>query len=201
MSFRNHLRSVAMRAAQRLGFLRKACRVLDISGRLTAYKGFVRPLMEYSPLHGVAQPPITCFNWTKSKRRALALIGPGVVVDSLALRRTISGICFIYKLMCGPRVPCLQTLLPPRSTHDPLPRTRQQVRMANGHSFQLSSILPPRSQDAVRRSFPYLYIPIWNSLPPSVLQEPSLKQLQRFKTDAYTYLLKNNWIWATQAYT
>ena len=161
--------------------------------------------------HGV-QPP--CMGWRspppppsqvqldKIQRRALALIGPGVVEDSLALRRTISGISFIYKLMCGPRVPCLQTLLPPRSTHDPLPRTRQQVRIANGHSFQLSSssTLPPRSQDAVRRSFPYLYIPIWNSLPPSVLQEPSLKQLQHFKTDAYKYLLKNNWIWATQAY-
>ena len=58
MSFRNHLRSVAIRAAQRLGFLRKACRVLDISGRLTAYKGFVRPLMEYSPLcMGWRSPP------------------------------------------------------------------------------------------------------------------------------------------------
>ena len=50
MSFRNHLRSVAMHAAQRLGFLRKAWQVLDISGRLMAYKGFVRPLMEYSHL-------------------------------------------------------------------------------------------------------------------------------------------------------
>ena len=61
----------------------------------------------------------------KIRRRALALIGPGVVVDSLAQSRTISDICFIYKLMCGPRVPCLQTLLPPWSTHDPLLRTRQ----------------------------------------------------------------------------
>ena len=43
-------------------------------------------------------------------------------------------------------------------------------------------------------------IPIWNSLPPSVLREPSLKQLQRFKTEAYKYSLKSNWIWATQAY-
>ena len=147
--------------------------------------------------HGV-QPP--CMGWRsphdhlsqldKIQRRALALIGPGVFVDSLALRRTISGICFIYKLMCGPRVPCLQTLLPPRSTLDPLPRTRQQVRIAICHSLQLSSTLPPRSQNAVRRSFPYLYIPIWNSLPPSVLREPSLKQLQRFKTEAYKHLLK-----------
>ena len=121
--------------------------------------------------HGV-QPP--CMGWRsphhlsqldKIQRRALALIGPGVVVDSLALRRTISSICFIYKLMCGPRVPCLQTLLPPPSTHDPLQRTREQVRFANGHRFQLSSTLPPRSQNAVRPSFPYLYIPIWNSLP------------------------------------
>ena len=66
MTFRNHLRSVAMDAAQRPGFLRKACRVLDISGRLTVYKGFVRTLMECSPLHRAVQPPITCPNWTKS---------------------------------------------------------------------------------------------------------------------------------------
>ena len=154
-----------MRAAQRLGFLRKACRVIDISGRLTAYKGFVRPLMEYSPLAWGGAAPHHLSQLDKTQRRALALIGPGVFVESLALRRTISGICFIYKLMCGPRVHCLQTLLPPRSTLDPLPRTRQQVRIANGHSLQLSSTLPPRSQNAVRRSFPYLYIPIWNSLP------------------------------------
>ena len=36
--------------------------------------------------------------------------------------------------------------------------------------------------------------------PPSILREPSLKQLQRFKTEAYKNLLKNNLIWATQAY-
>ena len=53
--------------------------------------------------HGV-QPP--CMGWRsphhlsqldKIQRRAIALIGPGVFVDSLALRRTISGICFIYR--------------------------------------------------------------------------------------------------------
>ena len=187
MSFRNHLRLFAMRAAQRLGFLRKACRVLDISGRLTAYKGFVRPLMEYSPLAWGGAAPHHLSQLDKIQRRALALIGPGVVVDSLALRRTISGVCFIYKLMCGPRVPCLQTLLPPRSTHDPLPRTRQQFRIANGHSFQLSSTLPPRSQNAVRRSFPYLYIPIWNSLPP-----PPPKRSARAESEAASALQKRS---------
>ena len=78
MSFRNHLRSVAMRAAQRLGFLRKACRVLDNSGRLTAYtKGSSDPSWSTAPLHGVVQPPITCPNPDKIQHRALTLIGPG----------------------------------------------------------------------------------------------------------------------------
>ena len=115
-------------------------------------------------------PPITCPNWTKSNDEPSPSSARGVVVDSLALCRTISGICFTYKLMCGPHVPCLQTLLPPRATHDPLPRTRQQVWIANGHSFQLSLALPPWSQNTVRRSFPYLYIPIWNSLPQALCE-------------------------------
>ena len=39
LSFGQHLRSVAVRAAQRIGFLRKASAVLDIPSRLTTYKG------------------------------------------------------------------------------------------------------------------------------------------------------------------
>ena len=200
MSFRAHVRSVAMRAARRLGFLRKACHVLDISGRLTAYKGFVRPLMEYSPLAWGGAAPHHLSQLDKIQRRALALIDPGVVVDSLSLRRTISGICFIYKLMCGPRVPCLQSLLPQLLDQRPSPRTRQQVEIANGHDFQLSSPLPPRSHNTIRRSFPHAYISTWNSLPPEVIPEVNLKRLQQFKSTAYKHLLRNNWLWATQAY-
>ena len=86
----------------------------------------------------------------KIQRRALALIGPGVFVDSLALRRTISGICFIYKLMCGPRVPCLQTLLPPRSTLDPLqgPDSKSGSQMATAFSFLQLYRPGPKTQSA-----------------------------------------------------
>ena len=86
-----------MRAAQRLGFLRKACRVLNISGRLTAYKGFVRPLMEYSPLAwgGAAPPPPHYLSQLdKMQRRALALIGPGV----LALPTAGTSDCWHFRL-------------------------------------------------------------------------------------------------------
>ena len=50
LSFRQHIRNIATRACQRLGFLRKASRVLHPRDRSTVYKGFVRPMLEYAPL-------------------------------------------------------------------------------------------------------------------------------------------------------
>ena len=49
LSYRNHLRAVALRANQRIGFFRKASRVLNRQGRIATYKGFIRPLLEYAP--------------------------------------------------------------------------------------------------------------------------------------------------------
>ena len=177
MSFRNHLRSVAMRAAQRLGFLRNACRVLDI---LRPAYGVQR--VRQTP-HGVQPAPLA---WggaaphhlsqvDKIQRRALCLIGPGVVVYSLALRRTISGIRLIYKLMCGPRVPCLQTLLPPRPTHDPLPRIRPLLTASPDRKWpQLSAVTAP----VPRRSPPIIRFPLHPNLefpPPNFRVGESVK--------------------------
>ena len=49
LSYGEHIRTVATRFAQRIGFLRKACPFLDPPGRLATYRGFVRPTMEYCP--------------------------------------------------------------------------------------------------------------------------------------------------------
>ena len=37
----------------------------------------------------------------KVQERALSLLGQGTIVDSLVLRRTVSGLCFLYKLLSG----------------------------------------------------------------------------------------------------
>ena len=74
MSFRNHLCSVAMRAAQRLGFLHKACGFSTSPAGLRRTKGSSDPSWEYSPLHRVVQPP-SPVQLDKIQRRALALIG------------------------------------------------------------------------------------------------------------------------------
>ena len=200
MNFGQHLRSVTLRATQRIGFLRKASPVLDPPGRLTAYKGFVRPLMEYCPLVWNGAAPSHLARLDRVQKRALSLIGPGAVVDSLALRRTISGLCVLFKLMCGARLPCMAELLPPPADYAN-PRTRRQLQAAHGHCFQLKQTLPSRSHNTILQSFPNAHIPIWNSLPSSVLQEaPCLRSLQSFKSKSYKHLLKKDWLWATQAY-
>ena len=72
--------------------------------------------------------------------------------ESLVLRRTVSGLCFLYKLLSGPRLPTLRALLPPQLAHIENPRTRRQL--ATAHPFQLSLPLPVRSNDSILRAFP-----------------------------------------------
>ena len=108
-----HLQRIALRAAQRIGFLRKSFKVQDTPGRLAAYKGFVRPMLEYCPLVWAGAAPYHLSLLDKIQKRALSLIGPGVSVDSLALRRSVSSLCLLHKLMSGPRLPTLANLLPP----------------------------------------------------------------------------------------
>ena len=198
LHYGQHLRNTALRAAQRIGFLRKAFQVLDHKGRTVAYKGFVRPMLEYCPLvwSGAADSHLRRLD--KVQKRALALIGPGTVVDSLALRRTVSGLCLIFKLMSGPWVPTLQPLLPPTLNNIDNPRTRNQHSAT--HSFQLSLPLPVRSIDSIIRSFPYGLVTTWNNLPPQVLRKtPTLSGLQIFKLTIYRHFLRSQWLWATDA--
>ena len=73
------------------------------------------------------------------------------------------------------------------------PDSKSGSQMATAFSSRQLYRPGPKTQSA-DHSLQLLYIPIWNSLPPSVLRELSLKQLQRFKSEAYKYFLKNNWI-------
>ena len=69
--FGQHLRTTALLAARRIGFLRKAFKILDHKGRTAAYKGFVRPMLEYCSLvwSGAADGHLRCLD--KVQKRAL----------------------------------------------------------------------------------------------------------------------------------
>ena len=118
---------------------------------------------------------------------------PDNLCASCLLRRTIYGLCALYKLLCKPRLPRLEALVPSRAELT-VPRTRSQHRTADGHHLQLSCSLTSRASKTSRRSFPYFLIQPWNSLPQSILTtKPHLKHLQAFKTGAYKHL-RARWI-------
>ena len=142
LSYSPHLRSTAVRAAQRIGFLRKAFMLLDHHGRTVAYKGFFRPVLKYCPLVWSGAAACHLERLDKVQKRALSLIGEGTIIDSLALRRTVSALCLLYKLLSSPRLTTLQPLLPAQLTPVNNPRTRHQL--SESHSFRLSLDLPVR---------------------------------------------------------
>ena len=194
LSFRGHLRSVAVRANQRLAFLRRAAKALDTRGLVSVYKGFIRPVLEYAPLVWMGAAPTHLQRLDQVQHRALKVIGGNTVLQSLHFRRVVSGLVYLYKLQCLPGPPMLLNVVPPLAHPVTEPRTRRQS--AERHNLQLLNELPCASNDLLRRSFPYGIIHLWNSLPPSsLLERPSLKNLQAFKEKVNSHLSQEPWAW------
>ena len=76
LSYRRHLRAVAVIASQRLDLLRKAC-LLDPRSLQTVYCGFVRPVKEYCPLVWMGEPDCHLRRRDQTHRSAFRQIGPG----------------------------------------------------------------------------------------------------------------------------
>lgn len=198
LSFRSHVRSIALRATARLGFLRRASKFLDRRSQLATYRGFVRPILEYAPLVWMAAATSHLHQLQRVQRRALHILGPNVLVQSLPARRMVYAITYLYKLMCLDGPPSLRALVPPTHDHGTNPRTRKQCH--DHHDYQLQDVLPPGAPDMLRRSFPHGIVSEWNSLPRSVLSsKPTLKSLQTFKVKVHKYLRQRDWLWATDS--
>lgn len=199
LTYSHHLRTTAVRATQRIGFFRQACHVLDPPGRATAYRGFIRPVMEYCPLVWMGAAATHLSRLDRVQRRALALIGQGAAMDTLAVRRQVAGLTMLYKLHHVTRPASLIALRPAQATQSAAaPRTRQQSAVSHRHELQLQTALPARSCHAALRSFPESLIEGWNELPPAMLnQAPSLKGMQQFKTRVFHHLKRCAWSWAT----
>ena len=116
LSVSAHLRSVAARANSRLGLLRRAARVLDCHGMLAVYHGFVRPLLEYTPLVWMGAAPTDLEHLNRVQRRALHILGPNILLQRLEARRTVVALTFVYKLLGQPSPPLLRSMVPPLSS-------------------------------------------------------------------------------------
>ena len=196
LSFTAHIRQLAIRGSQRLGFLRKASRVLDSRCRGVIYKGFVGPVLEYGMLVWMSAAPTTLARLTAIQRRGLHLIGNGAYLPSLDIRRMVGALHFLYKLHFSTDPDMLLTLLPPRATNTS--RHSRRTQKHPSHQFQLTSTLPPRVRNDVLWSFPDAVVEVWNQLPQCVLlNQPTRKRLQTFKEKVNAHLRLTRWEWAT----
>ena len=198
LSYGDHIRTVATRSAQCIGFLRKVCPVLDPPGRLATYRGFVRPTMEYCPLVWMGAADTHLARLDRVQHHALKLISRGTAIDSLAVRRSVAGLTLLYKLHYKLSSPALLSLLPSPAPEPRLPRTRQDISYSSKQRYQLSSSLPVHSCNSALRSFPSCLVSQWNNLPPALLPtHPMERGLQTFKVNVYRNLKHSSWSWAT----
>lgn len=198
LSFRQHIHNMAVRGNQRLSFLRRAAKVLDYEGRLTTYKGFVRPVLEYAPLVWMSATDTHLKRLDRVQKKAMRIIGPGTLLQSLSARRTVAGLSYLYKLHSVPGPPQLTAMVPPPAPLILNARTRTQLDRRARHNFQLQSPLPTNSPNYLQRSFPFCLIDVWNELPPDVLTNPpALVRLQTFKCHVQKFIQQRNWLAAT----
>ena len=202
LTFCQQIRQSALRATQRLGFLKKASAVLDPGCRLTVYNGFVCPVLEHGMLVWMGASQTVLAQLDAVQRRALHLIRECAYLPSLELRRKVAALCYLYKIhyLTGPQM--LTRMLPPSQAvpdHDQhSANTRQQARVAAGHRYQLQSDIPANSRNNVRRSFPEGVLDTWNQLPRQHrLDQPDKKRLQSFKCIVHRFLRSSHWDWAT----
>ena len=119
--------------------------VLRTRGRAVVYKGFVRPLMQYSPLVWLGAAAIHLIKLDRVQLRALKIIGPTSALQSLHTRRTVAAATYMYMLNFSELAPRLRCLLPPPMLPPDTLRTRRQVSRTRRHPHQLTN---PLSRDS-----------------------------------------------------
>ena len=129
LSFCPHLHNLVVRANRRLAFLRKSGRDLDKAGQMAAYKAFIRPLLEYAPLAGAAQTHLVRLD--RVQQKAIKLIGPGTLLQSLSLRRMVAATTYLYKFHYTTDPPQLTQLLPTCCRTPPKPLHSVTIRSSS----------------------------------------------------------------------
>ena len=80
---------------------------------MATYKGFIRPLQEFAPLVwiGAAQCHLQALD--RIQRKALKFIGDQTLLPTLATRRLVSALTYLYKLQCISGPAQLTSMVPP----------------------------------------------------------------------------------------
>ncbi|KAG0722187.1 hypothetical protein GWK47_044984 [Chionoecetes opilio] len=180
LTFTDHIRTIARKAAWKLSCVRRVSHLLDSQGITTLYAAQVRSLMEYAPLTWSSCPPSYLSLLDKVQARAQRLIRLKALQDQLLpplqplqQRRDVAGLCVVYKTH-KQHVPHLAAL-------------RQPWARPHGHTTRTAAtkdhqlIVPFARTETSLRSFLPRYTRMWNRMVQQT-QLHSTSSLQTFKS-------------------
>lgn len=179
----DHIRSVALQAARRLGFLRRCSKYISRANKLLIYKAFIRPVLEYNS-HLWAGAPISSLKIVDSiqKRAIRILCCSDSDIQSLDHRRTVGCLSLFYRYYHGHCSQELFNLMPDNANLDPRLRSslmanRFAVTIERSRTARYSNTFLPRTSK------------LWNAVPDWVF--PLTYNIQKFKNNLNQFLINN----------
>ena len=176
LSFKQHINSIAISAARKLGFLFRAKSYFTSARRLTLYKSQVRPVMEYCShvFAGASDNSLKILDGLQ--RKVIRLIDdPELTANfqSLSHRRAVGSLSLFYRYYFGLCSSKLQKIVPRPVVY------RKNTRKAPNLNPYLVSIDRCRTSSHASSFIPKTAA-LWNKLPVDVF--PLTRNLQQFKT-------------------
>ena len=181
LSFSSHLDTIAEKAGTRMNMFRKAALYLDANGRSSVYKALPRRTMEYAPLAWMSASETHLRRLDHIQHRAENIIGPqrpGCELDSLAHRRLISGLGLLHRMQKEGEPELIRSQLP---QYNKLHRSTRANAVA--HSLKTPAGRTESGHWSLHqydRSFLPATVPVWNSLPPQIVGNPSIDSTKTF---------------------
>ena len=179
LTFEKHIRNVASGISQKIGILRKCCKIFgDQTIMLNCFNSFILPCLEYcAPVWASAAD--SHLKLLDNNLNAIKFLIPNLKTD-LSHRRQISSLCLLHKIYYVPNHP-LHSSLPDLTR--PV-RVTRQTDVANSVTFATQR----HRTNQYSRCFIPATAKLWNTLPSVVVES---LDMQEFKVGANSFLINN----------
>ena len=191
LTWSKHISAISTKAGQKFGALRKVANKLDTEGKANVCKSQVRSVMEYASLSCVSASPTILSQLDNIQKKALRIIGidedtarSQLNMTSLLHRRRVAAATEVYKMHTHHCPQDLAALLP-------APYVRRRATRSSVTLPDHALSLPAARTHCLDRSFINTTIPLWNSLPESVVAVITDDGIQAFKCRVHRHLLSN----------
>ena len=188
LTFTEHVKELASRAAKKFACLRRVAHLLDDKGCTMLYNSQIRSIMEYAPLVWSSCPASYNALLDRIQERVRRLINSKrnmedpVTLQPLRHRRAVSGLCVFYKS---------HVMLCPHLSDLRLPTARVTLYHTRVSTTTGREVQVPFARTALYlRSFHPYFSRVWNSVV-RIFENENIRSLSNFKTTVNKHLLQN----------